>query len=105
MLNQIAATTAPTKQWKNISHSANQTVDDHLQQAANQISGNAIDGDDSNITEKAKNIGKKPYWRCKKLVETINKKWTISKININLSLLKEIVLKYLSVFKRIMLMV
>lgn len=29
-----------------------------LQQAANQNSGNASDGDDSNITEKVKNIGK-----------------------------------------------
>ena len=58
MLNQIAVTIAPTKQWKNISQSANQTVDDHLQQAANQNSGNASDGDDSNITENVKNIGK-----------------------------------------------
>ena len=43
---------------KNMSQSANQTVDAHLRQAANQNVGNANDGDDSNITEKAKNIGK-----------------------------------------------
>jgi len=43
---------------KNMSQSANQTVDAHLRQAANQNVGNANNGDDSNITEKAKNIGK-----------------------------------------------
>jgi hypothetical protein len=43
---------------KNMSQSANQTVDAHLRQAANQNVGNASDGDDSNITEQAKNIGK-----------------------------------------------
>jgi hypothetical protein len=43
---------------KNMSQSANQTVNNHLRQAANQNVGNANDGDDSNITEKAKNIGK-----------------------------------------------
>ena len=43
---------------KNMSQSPNQTVDAHLRQAANQNVGNANDGDDSNITKKAKNIGK-----------------------------------------------
>jgi hypothetical protein len=59
---------------KNMSQSANQTVDDHLQQAANQTSGKTSDGDVSNITEEAKNIGKNLTEVAKKLAETINKK-------------------------------
>jgi predicted PurR-regulated permease PerM len=59
---------------KNMSQSANQTVDDHLQQAANPTSGNASDGNVSNITEEAKNIGKNLTEVAKKLNETINKK-------------------------------
>lgn len=51
---------------KNMNQFANQTVDEHLQQDANQtsdaIQGNVSDGD-SNITEETKNIGKNqiPY--------------------------------------------
>jgi hypothetical protein len=59
---------------KNMNQSANQTVDDHLQQDANQTSGNASDGDVSKITEKAKSVGKNLTEVAKKLAETINKK-------------------------------
>jgi hypothetical protein len=50
---------------KNMSQSANQTVGAHLRQAANQNVGNANDCDDSNITEKAKNM-EKTLWKVQK---------------------------------------
>ena len=59
---------------KNMSQSANQTVDDHFQEGANQTRGNASDGDVSNITEKAKSVGKNLTEVAKKIGETINKK-------------------------------
>ena len=71
-----------------MSQSANQTVDDHLQQAANQNSGNASEGDDSNITEKVKNIGKNLTEGAKNSLKQLIKNERFSKRNINLSLLK-----------------
>jgi hypothetical protein len=50
---------------KNMSQSANQTVYAHLRHAANQNGGNASDSDDSNFTEKIKNIGKN-LWKVQK---------------------------------------
>ncbi|HEX2409501.1 MAG TPA: hypothetical protein VHJ38_20035 [Nitrososphaeraceae archaeon] len=95
---------------KNVNQSVNQTVNNHLQQDVNQtselIQENASDGDVSNITEKAKSLGKNITEVVKKFPEKLLiKNERFSKINIHLSLLKKINLKCLSVLKRMRLIV
>ena len=60
-----SSTNSTGQTMKNMNQSVSQTVNDHLQQAAKQTSGNASDGDDSNITEKAKNM-EKTLWKVQK---------------------------------------